>query len=319
MRLVVRKVFLSVILIAAVSAVVIYFRYRYDLRTARARVAQGSQVVMTPCGPIEYAVSGAGPPILVVHGAGGGFDQGLVMAEDVIRKGYQAIAVSRFGYLRTPLPRDASAAAQADAHVCLLDALKLRRVAVLGASAGAPSSLQMAIRYPERVAALILWVPATYLPGASGAGTRVPPGLDLVFNTALKWDLPFWLATRVARKTLIRTMLGTPPELLQNATAEERKQVANMLDFVLPVSSRRLGLLNDGEVTTTLRPLELERIRAPTLLISARDDLYGTFERARYTAGKIPGARFLGYTSGGHLLVGRQGETTTEMAKLLQK
>ena len=118
---------------------------------------------------------------------------------------------------------------------------------------------------------------------------------------------------------MIRTMLGTPPEFLESASAEEQKEVAKMLDFVLPVSARRLGLLNDGQVTTTLRPFELERIRAPTLLISAKDDLYGTFERARYTADEIPGARFLGYSSGGHLLVGRQSETIAEMTKLLRK
>lgn len=312
------KPLLITIMMVAMLGVVVYVPYRSDLMAAQARIAQGSQTVTTPCGPIEYAIAGTGPPILVVHGAGGGFDQGMVMAEDIVKKGYQAIAVSRFGYLRTPLPMDASATAQADAHACLLDALKLDRVAVLGASAGAPSSLQLAIRHPERVSALILWVPATYLPGASGAGTNVPPGLTLIFDTVLKWDFPFWLATRVARKPLIRTMLGTPPELLQNARAEEQEQVARILDSVLPVSVRRLGLLNDGAVTTTLQPFELERIRAPTLLISAKDDLYDTFERARYTTSNIAGARFVGYASGGHLLVGRQAETTIEMLKLLQ-
>jgi pimeloyl-ACP methyl ester carboxylesterase len=52
--------------------------------------------------------------------------------------------MSRFGYLRTPLPADASAAAQADAHACLLDALGIRRAAIVGASAGAPSAMQFA-------------------------------------------------------------------------------------------------------------------------------------------------------------------------------
>jgi hypothetical protein len=45
--------------------------------------------------------------------------------------------MSRFGYLRTPLPKDAAPAAQADAHACLLDALHLSRVPILGISAGA--------------------------------------------------------------------------------------------------------------------------------------------------------------------------------------
>jgi len=217
------------------------------------------------------------------------------------------------------MPAHAPAAAQADAHACLLHALKLTRVAVLGASAGAPSSLQLAIRHPARVSALILMVPATYMPHAGGAGTNVPPGLALIFDTALKWDFPFWLASRVARKTLIRAMLGTPPALLESASADDQRQVANMLDFVLPVSARRLGLLNDGEVTRTLPRYPLERVQAPTLIISAQDDLYGTFERGRYTAQAIAEARFIGYPSGGHLLVGRTAETTGAMLKWLRK
>jgi len=318
MRRTSRSVLIFVALIAAVVAAIAYTGYRRDLDAARLRVAGRSQIAITPCGPIEYAIAGKGPPILVVHGSGGGFDQGLLIAEDLVRQGYQAIAMSRFGYLRTPLPRDGSPAAQADAHVCLLDALKLGRVAVLGASAGAPSSLEMAIRYPDRVSALILLVPAAYLPGAAGAGASPPPGLELIFSTALKWDFPFWLASRVARKTLTRAMLGTPPELLEQASVADRERLSNLLDSVLPVSARRLGLINDARVTSNLQRFELERIRAPTLLISAQDDLYGTYERAKYTAGEIPGARFVGFPSGGHLLVGRQAESTAAILSLLR-
>jgi len=50
-------------------------------------------------------------------------------------------------------------AAQADAHVCLLDAIGIGRAAVMGGSAGAPSALQMAIRQRDRASALILLVP----------------------------------------------------------------------------------------------------------------------------------------------------------------
>jgi len=314
-----RRFRLSIVLIAVVVAALVYGRYRFELAATRQRLAGASEIATTPCGPIEYAGVGAGPPILVVHGAGGGFDQGLLMAEGLVSAGYQAIAVSRFGYLRTPLPADASPTAQADAHACLLDALRIERVAVLGASAGAPSSLELAIRHPERVTALILLVPATYLPESGGAGAEVPPGLQWLFRTALRWDLPFWVASKIARPTLIRSVLGTPPELLESASAEERRHVANMLDFVLPVSERRLGLLNEAEVTTTLQRFALARIRAPTLIISAEDDLYGTFERGRYTATQIPGATFVGYPSGGHLLVGREAETTAEMVGLLQR
>jgi 2-hydroxy-6-oxonona-2,4-dienedioate hydrolase len=146
----------------------IYTSYQNDIRQARERISAGSQVAQTPCGPIEYAVTGDGPPVLVVHGAGGGYDQGLDFGRPLARSGFRIFAMSRFGYLRTPLPTDASPAAQADAHACLLDALKIRRAAVIGASAGAPSSMQFALRHPDRCTALVLVVPAAYVPRTPG-------------------------------------------------------------------------------------------------------------------------------------------------------
>ena len=90
-----------------------WLMYRRDIRRARERISAGSRIVETPCGPVEYAFVGDGPPVLVVHGAGGGFDQGLEIASPLIRSGFRVIAMSRFGYLQTPLPVDASPTAQA--------------------------------------------------------------------------------------------------------------------------------------------------------------------------------------------------------------
>jgi pimeloyl-ACP methyl ester carboxylesterase len=90
--------------------------------------------VQTSCGPIEYATAGNGPPVLVIHGAGGGFDQGLAFGADLAVAGFRVIAMSRFGYLRTPLLADASPAAQADAHASLLDALDVPRASIIGGS-----------------------------------------------------------------------------------------------------------------------------------------------------------------------------------------
>jgi hypothetical protein len=46
--------------------------------------ALSSKFVNTPCGVIEYADVGTGPVILAIHGAGGGFDQSLDVASDLI-------------------------------------------------------------------------------------------------------------------------------------------------------------------------------------------------------------------------------------------
>ena len=315
-----RTVAIFIGLLVVVLSALVYANYQSDIHQARERISVGSQIVETPCGPIEYAVTGNGPPLLVVHGAGGGFDQGLDFSEALVRSGFRVIAMSRFGYLRTPLPADASAPAQADAHACLLDALNIRRAAVVGASAGAPSSMQFALRHPERTTALVLLVPAAYLPRPGGARPmQTPAGNKFLFDTVLRSDFLFWAAPRLARQTVIRAILATPPAVVENASADERARVAQVIERILPISPRRLGLLNDTAVTSSLPRYELERIAVPTLILSVADDLYGTFDGARYSAEHIPRARFIGYPSGGHLWVGHQKEVMSEIASFLKQ
>lgn len=315
-----RVVALLIGLVLFASLVVVTALYQRDIRQARERVAVGSQVVETPCGPIEYALAGEGVPVLVVHGAGGGFDQGLDALEPLAGEGLQLIAMSRFGYLRTPLPPDASAAAQADAHACLLDALEIPRAAIVGASAGAPSSLQFALRHPERTTALVLLVPAAYVPRPGGAPPLVTPrGTDFLFETALRWDFLFWVAPKVARDAVLRAILATRPEVVEAASIDEQARVARMMEHILPVSPRRAGLLNDAAVISTLPRYALEQISAPTLIISLEDDLFGTYDPARYTAEQIPDARFIGYSRGGHLWVGHHAEVMGDIRAFLRQ
>jgi pimeloyl-ACP methyl ester carboxylesterase len=295
-----------------------YF-YQRDIQQARHRVSSGSQIAETACGPIEYAVTGDGPLVLVVHGAGGGFDQGLDFGASLVERGFRVIAMSRFGYLRTPLPADASPAAQADAHACLLDALGIKRVAVAGASAGAPSSMQFALRHPRRITALVLLVPAIYVPRPGGAPpVTTPRGTEFLIDMGLRSDFLFWAASRLARRAVIRAILATPPAAVENASPEEQARVQRVLDHILPITQRRLGLLNEAAVIPSLQRYELERINVPTLTISFADDLYGTYDGARYTAEQIRGARFVGYPSGGHLWVGHQQDVSDEIVRFLK-
>lgn len=315
----VRRPVTTLIVLAAISgSLLVYASYRRDLRRAEERIATGSQVAETSCGPIEYAVAGHGQPVMVVHGAGGGFDQGMLFADALQHSGFQAIAMSRFGYLRTPLPKDASAAAQADAHACLLDALGIDRAAFIGVSAGAPSSMQFALRHPQRTAALILLVPATYVPRPGNAPpVKAPAGTQFLFDTALGSDFLMWAASHWARPTMVRAILATPPKVVEQASDDEQRRVDQLLDIILPVSRRRAGLINDAKVTSNLPRYDLERISTPTLAISVADDLFGTYDGARYSARHIPHARFVGYQSGGHVWVGHSEEVVAEIDRFL--
>ncbi|HET7714401.1 MAG TPA: alpha/beta fold hydrolase, partial [Bauldia sp.] len=166
---------------AAIGGGVLWSSYAAAIAAARARVASGSTTMTTRHGVMEYAIEGEGPPLLMIHGTGGGFDQGLAFARRLIAAGHRVIAPSRFGYLRSSFPADPSSENQADAFVDLLDALGIDKVPVVGGSAGAIPAAAFAIRHPDRCAALVALVPASYAPDRSLAP---PPGAltELIIN-----------------------------------------------------------------------------------------------------------------------------------------
>jgi pimeloyl-ACP methyl ester carboxylesterase len=292
-----------------------YRKFQRDLAAARLRTSATSTLATTRSGPIEYAQMGQGAPLFIVHGAGGGFDQGLLLARPFADRGFRVTAMSRFGYLRTALPADASPRTQADAHASLLDALQIEKTAVIGVSAGAPSAMQFAIRYPDRCSALVLLVPLAWKPNdAPDAVPRPSRMADAVLRTLVGSDALFWLGLRLGRDALIEKVLGTPRSVLADASPSEQERIDEVLSSILPLSSRAAGLRNDALIASTLTRYDVETIRAPTLVVSLRDDLYGTFAGAQYTAQHIPGARFIGYEQGGHLWIGHHRELLDEIA-----
>jgi pimeloyl-ACP methyl ester carboxylesterase len=314
-----RRTSAGVLLMAlALGGGALALEFSRDLRLQQQRVSTGSRVLLTACGDIEFAESGPvdAPALLLVHGSGGGFDQGLALGQSLAPRGVRLISPSRFGYLRSPFPADASGERQADHLACLLDALGLRDATVMGVSAGAVSALHFAVRHPQRARALVLVVPAVYRPDPA-----VPmPALALrVLDAALSADLPLWLLARLAPATTRQLVLATPPEAYAAAAADEQRRADAMLAQIQPVSLRRLGLLNDSRLTTGAARVALESIRAPTLCISARDDGFGTYESARYSCQHIPGARFVGFDSGGHLLLGHSAAVKADVQSMLRE
>jgi pimeloyl-ACP methyl ester carboxylesterase len=298
------------LLAATVVGGILNAGYRRDLKEHRDRVTHGGAVARTSRGPIEYAMSGFGAPALIIHGAGGGYDQGLMLGESFT--GFQVIAPSRFGYLRTPTPADISPAAQADAHAALLDCLGIDKAIVSGASAGAPSAVELALRHPHRVCALVLIVPRGFAPGRPADAPTTHAG---VLRTVLSGaDFAYWAAMQIFRSKVVQ-FLGVSPQLEAQATPAERARVTRVMQSVLPLSMRIEGIRNDSAIT--LGPLPLKRIQAPTLVITARDDLFDTLPAAKHLAEQIPNARLIELENGGHLMVGRQAEVDAAIADFL--
>lgn len=280
-----------------------YARYHRDMRQRIEEVEAGGTIAHTAAGAIEYAQAGDGEPLLMIHGAGGGYDQGLLVGRD-FGPGFRIIAPSRFGYLATAVPDDTSIGAQAEAHAALLDHLGIKQCIVAGVSAGGPSAIEFALRYPERTSALILLVPRTYDPTQSigpDKGVDSQMILRLVETSA---DFLFWLAMKVARSAVVR-FLGVRPELEAKASIEDRARVSEVMRSILPLSRRVRGIAVDSN--TEIKPWPLEQVRVPSLVVSAEDDLYGTLPGAKYTAERIAGCELKILESGGHLMLGQGG------------
>lgn len=303
---------------AALAGAGLWSAYAADMERLHARLEGRSTVVESPYGSIEYALAGHGPPVLAIHGTGGGFDQGLEMVGPLAKHGFQLIAPSRFGYLRSGWPEDRSPEAQADAFAWLISELGHDQVAVLGGSAGAISAIQFAIRHRDKCRALILLAPATYSPdrppNTSGARS------SLAVRAMQAWlssDVLFWASMKATPDQMTRLLLATEPAVVSAAGDAEAARVRSVLRHILPVSRRARGLASDA-IAGAPPPAPLDRIRCPVLAISAEDDLFGTHPSAAYAAAHVADGRLLSFETGGHLLVGRGEAVWRGVAEFLR-
>jgi pimeloyl-ACP methyl ester carboxylesterase len=193
------------------------------------------------------------------------------------------IAPSRFGYLGSSLPPDATPGDQADAVVALLDTLALAAVDVIGVSAGATSALALAIRHPEKVKHLAVLV--GNLPGSPTA---------VVQPTAARYldrQLPIWLLKTFAPRLIARAA-GVPKSF--PATCDDELFVAEFLDSMFPLTPRLAGVLFDAFVSNVaVNDFKLEDIAVPTLVLHTMDDTLASHDASKHTADRIPGARFV--------------------------
>lgn len=270
----------------------------------------------TRSGTLEYAIAGTGPPLMMIHGTGGGFDQGLFFSSTLRRLGHRIIAPSRFGYLRSDFPADPSLANQADAFAALLDHLGINRLAVAGGSAGALSGVAFALRHPDRCSALVLLVPAVNVDGSDPVEMSVVQ--ESAIRALLASDFAYWSALNTVPGKLIGTLLGTDPMLLATTSQTERRRAFTILSGMMPISARAKGMLNDARQAGHPAAMDFSLLRMPVLLISAEDDCFGTAATARKIATVVPQAKLTILPDGGHIWLGHDDEVAVRIDRFLR-
>jgi pimeloyl-ACP methyl ester carboxylesterase len=297
-RLLLQRVLAATGVIIVAGAVGTTATYVRDMRRAYARIDGASKLVASPFGDIEYAEGGSGPAVLVVHGSGGGYDQGELIARAVLSERFRWIAPSRFGYLRSTFQPGATFDEQANAFAWLLDQLHVNRVAVVALSHGGPSALLFSVLHPERVSSLTLISAgvASSVNADQQQANRQGDALMRIFQQ----DVRYWAVSKLLRKQLLGIM-GASDDVIAALTPEQKQLANDVIDLMNPVSRRAAGTVFDNQASM---PNErISAIRAPTLILHARDDTLQIFRNAEYAANTIPHARLVSFERGGHLLL----------------
>jgi pimeloyl-ACP methyl ester carboxylesterase len=283
------------------------------MQMRKARLVAGSDILKTDHGDIEYAVQGEGTSVLSLHGAGGGYDQGLWAAKVAFGDGYRIISVSRYGYLRTPIPRNASIKTQAALYKDLLDHLNIQKAIVLGSSAGGPSATQFANDYPERTSALIL---LSAVSEASAPGDK-PAFYVGIIHLIQRSDYAYWLVAKFMQP-MILNLMGIPADVYARFTPVQQQLAQEMLDTMHPMTQRYPGTVNDGEMLQH-QAVSTDTVSAPTLILHAKDDALVSYHHAEHAHEAIKTSRLVSFDTGGHGLLSQMDAVRQAVKEFLER
>ena len=288
--------FLIAVIVVVVLISAAYFR---DIHRAYERIRGRGAVISSPYGDIEYTEGGSGPPVLVIHGSGGGYDQGeLVVRAAALGEHFHWLTPSRFGYLRSTFHEGATFDDQAHAYAYLLDRLGINKVAVVALSHGGPSALLFAVLHPERISSLTL-----ISCGVASSSTQDQEQANRkgeMLTTIFKHDPLYWAVSKLMRKQLMELM-GAGHAIIAGLNSGQRDLVDRIIDYMNPVSPRAAGVVFDNKAA--MPNDRIAAIQAPTLIIHATDDALQLYHNAEFAASTIPGARLARFERGGHFLM----------------
>lgn len=153
---------------------------------------------------IHYVETGAGKPILFIHGLGGHLHHLRHPLFDRFGEGYRLISLDRAGsgYSTRPGRSTGRLPEQAEQIAKFIDALGLERPLLVGHSLGGAVALSVALEHPEKISGLALLAPLTH------HDAEVPPqfrGLKIrspVLRRLIAHTLAVPLAVRHRQATL---------------------------------------------------------------------------------------------------------------------
>jgi pimeloyl-ACP methyl ester carboxylesterase len=250
---------------------------------------------------MELALLGDGPAALALHGAMGGWDQGVLLARSLGAAGFRWIAPSRPGFLGTPRALGRTPEEQADRYAEALDALGVDAAAVAAVSGGGPSAIAFALRHPRRCRALVLVSACT----VGRIDVRLPLAWHLMKLAARVPPLVSAMRDKAARDPAEAARRSIPDPALRARTVGD-PEAGPLLAALQASTLHRMALRIPGtedDIATSRAALGegLERLSVPVLAIHGTADHAAPFAQAEAVAARVPGAELLAIEGGEHV------------------
>lgn len=212
---------------------------------------------------VRYDVEGAGPPLIMLHGATSSAAEDFAAQRPLFRKAFRIYLVDARGHAGTKwdVREGFSRDMLVDDLLAFADALGLTTFHVVGFSMGAMTALTFATRYPERLrTAIICGIDVVREPRASVARRLMDPD-------RIKREEPDWAARLEARHGPV-----------QGSGAWRR---------LLP------AIAHEVATEPLLTPGQLRRVRLPVLLAYGDRDVFVPADHAVALHRQLPDSRLL--------------------------
>ncbi|MFB0563057.1 MAG: alpha/beta fold hydrolase [Candidatus Lokiarchaeia archaeon] len=256
---------------------------------------------------IYYEIHGRGTPLVMIQGWGYSSE---MWSPEFIRnfsKFHRVIIFDNRGTGRSSKPDiEYSIKMMADDVAGLMEAIKVPKAHVLGASMGAMIAQELALNHPEKVKSLILCM------ATCGGPHSVPVPVETqkaMFTTANPPpDMPMEEVLE-----LWWSLLYSPSYIQEHR--DELMKEALSVKYPTPI----IGKKRQAEAVLTFDTYDrLPDIRAPTLIMAGKKDVIVPSENSRILAERIPGAKLRLFKDSPHgFLREKEKEAVTEILNFL--
>lgn len=225
---------------------------------------------------LRYIEEGEGPAVILLHGAslGSSADVFIRNLTPLARAGFRAIAFDQPGFGLSDTPTDHSPAYRRDIIPKFMNALGLKRAALVGHSQAGNPAVQLALQEPQRYSHVVVLGTGSLLPPLEGKEDRGAEAQQRLERRMAEAEPTIDDTRKLLEANLFHHGLITPEEL---ALRHSRSIGKNFTAFVARNEAAEAAPAKEPKTPLWQRLVEL---KMPLLLIFGRNDRANAAQRA---------------------------------------